>query len=82
MRITVKDLSRKVKHLNKVIGDRKIITEFTRSISLTRIGEPILMIDIKVSKEKHISRWADRENLISVDEIESKTVHNDEEGDR
>ena len=24
-------------------------------------GEPVLMIDVKVSKDKHISRWVDRE---------------------
>ena len=46
LRITVWDQSRKVKHLSKVIGDRKIITEFTRSISSARIGKPVLMMDI------------------------------------
>ena len=30
---------------------------------------------IKIYKDKHISRWADREKLIYVNEIESKTVH-------
>ena len=42
--ITVWDLSRKVNHLSKVIRDLtellKIITEFTRSTSSTRIGKP------------------------------------------
>ena len=66
MRITVWDPSRKVNHLSKVIWDRKIITEFTRSISSTRIGKPVLMMDVKVSKDKNISRWVDRENLIYV----------------
>ena len=66
VRVTVKDPSRKVNHLSKVVWDRKIITEFTRSISSTRIGEPVLMMDVKVSKDKHISRWVDRENLIYV----------------
>ena len=65
VRITVWELSRKVDHLNKVTGDRKILTEFTRSISSTRIGWPVLMMDIKVSKDKHISRWVDRENIIN-----------------
>ena len=60
MRITVWDPSRKVDHLSKVI------TEFTRSISSTRIGKPVLMMDIKVSKDKNISRWVDRESLIYV----------------
>ena len=58
MRITVWDLSRKANHLSKVISDRKIITEFTRSISCTRIGKPVLMMDVKVSKDKNISRWS------------------------
>ena len=35
---TVRDPSRKVSHLSNVIWDRKIITEFTRYISSTRIG--------------------------------------------
>ena len=43
-------------------------------------------MEVKVSKDKH-SRWADQQNLIvdanlMLDEIESKTVHSDEEGDR
>ena len=41
------------------------ITEFIRSISLTRIGKPVLTMDVKLSKDKH-SRWVDRENLIYV----------------
>ena len=64
VRITAWDPSRKVNHLSKVV--RKIITEFTRSISSTRIGKPVLMMDIKVSKDKNISRWVDQENLIYV----------------
>ena len=44
-------------------------------------------MEVKVSKDKHISRWADQQNLIvdanlMLDEIESKTVHSDQEGDR
>ena len=38
VRVTVRDPSRKVNHLSKVIWDGKFITEFTRSISSTRIG--------------------------------------------
>ena len=38
-------------------------------------------MDVKVSKDKHISSWVDRENLIYV-RLESKTVHNDEKGDQ
>ena len=66
MRITVRNLRRKASHLSKVIWDRKIITEFTRSISSTRIGKPILMMDIKVSRDKNISRWVDLENLRNI----------------
>ena len=60
---SVRDPSRKVNHQCKVIGDRKIITEFTRSISSTRIDKPVLMMDIKVSKDKN-SKWVDQETLI------------------
>ena len=38
VRVTIRDLSRKVNHLNKVIWERKIITEFNRYINSTRIG--------------------------------------------
>ena len=37
-------------------------------------------MDIKVSTDKYISRWADEENLI--DEIELKAVNNKKEGDQ
>ena len=33
---------------------------------------------VKFSKDKHISKWVDQENLIY--EIESKTIQKDEEG--
>ena len=66
MSITVWDASRKVNHLSEVIYDRKIITELTRLISSTRKGKPVLMMDIKVSKDKNVSRWVDRENFIFV----------------
>ena len=59
MRITVWDPRRKVNHLSKVIWNRKIIIRVTRSISSTRIGVPVLMMDVKVSKDKNISRWVD-----------------------
>ena len=66
LRVTGRDLSRKVNHLSKVIWDRKNISEFTRSISSTRIGDPVFMVDIKVSKLKHISKCVDQENPIYV----------------
>ena len=53
-------------HLSKVVLDRKIVTEFTRSISSTRTGKPVLLMDTEVSKYKHISMWVDQENLIYV----------------
>ena len=66
VRITVWDPSKKVNHLSKIIWDRKNITEVSRSISSTRIGKPVLMNDVKVSKDKNISRWVDQEKLIYV----------------
>ena len=42
------------------------ITQFTRSISSIRTGKPVLMMCIKASKDKHISRWVDWEKLIYV----------------
>ena len=65
VRVTVSNPSRKVNHLSKVIWSKKL-WQFIRSISSTRIGEPVLMIVVKVSKDKHISRWVDQENLIYV----------------
>ena len=66
MRITVWNPSRNVDHLSKVIWDRRIITELTRLICSTRIGKSVFMMDVKVSKDKIISRWVDLENLIYV----------------
>ena len=66
MRIRVWDPSRKVSNLSKVILDTKIITEFTRLISSTRTGKPVLMMDIRASKDKNIGTWVDQENLIYV----------------
>ena len=44
----------------------EIITEFIRLISSTRIGKPVLIINVEVSKDKNISRWVDWENPIYV----------------
>ena len=38
------------------------------------------MMDVKVSKNKHINRWYDQDKMF--DKIASKTMHKDEEGDR
>ena len=40
------------------------------------------MMDVKVSKDKYIWKWVDRENSSMLDEIGSKTVHKDKEGHR
>ena len=56
--------------------------EFTRSISSTRIGQPVLMIDVKFFKDKDISRWVDRENLIYGRQNRAKAVDKDKEGDQ
>ena len=77
VRITVWDPSKKVNHLNKFVWDRKIITEFTRSISSNRIGKPVLMIDVKVSKDKHKADGLIERTSSMLHEIESKTVHKD-----
>ena len=39
------------------------------------------MMDSKVSKDRHFSRWVDQENRSMLDEMELKTVHKDEEGE-
>ena len=43
VRVTGRDPTRKVNYLSKVVRDRKIITEFTRSISSTRIDQSVLV---------------------------------------
>ena len=73
VRVRAGDPSRKINHLSKVMWDRKIITELTRSISSTRIHYPVLMMDIKVPKDKHIRIWVDREKLIYVRLNKSKS---------
>ena len=62
-RVTVRD---PIKKVTTWVTLFEIIREFTKSISSTRIGKPILMIDIKVCKYKYISRWVDWNNLIYV----------------
>ena len=81
MRITVWDPSRKVNHLSKVVQDRKVITEFTRSISTTRKGYPVLTMDVSVSKDNTLVDGLIEKTSSMLDEMKSKTVHKDEEGD-
>ena len=40
------DPSRKVNHLSKVFEIDKLIAEFTKSVSSTRIGKPVLMMGV------------------------------------
>ena len=61
---TVCDQSRKVNRRSKVVWDRKLITEFTISISSTRRNHSLWWT--LVSKDNYISRWVVRENLIYV----------------
>ena len=63
--------------LTKVIEDRKSITEFTRSISTTRIGYPVLMMDIKTNTADGLIE----KTSSMLDEVASKIVHKDKEGD-
>ena len=66
MRIRFWNQSRKINHLSEVVRDRKNITEFTKSISSTRIGKLLVILDVKGTKDKHISRWVDQDILIYV----------------
>ena len=53
---------------------RKVIiwvTEFSRSISSIAIGQPNLLVTVKVSENKYNTRWVDWENLL-LDEIVPK----------
>ena len=59
MRVTVRDLSRKVNYLNKVVWGYHQVYQFHQN-------KLALTIDVEVSKDKHISRWVDWENLIYV----------------
>ena len=57
----------------------------TRSISPIRIGEPVLMMDIKAlksPKRNTADGLIERTSSMLDEEIESKTVHNDKEGEQ
>ena len=62
MSITVRDQSGNVNNLGKLVSDRKI-NEFTRSINSIRIVKAVVMMNLKVSKDKYISRGVDSETL-------------------
>ena len=78
MRVTVRDPSRKVNYLSKVVCDRKIVTEFTRSISSIRKGYPVLMTDVNVPKDKQIGLTERASSML--DEIATNTVQKEEDG--
>ena len=83
VRVTVSDPSKKVSHLNKVIWERTtkltITKNYNKAHQVYQIPQNKLarMMDVQVSKGKHISRTVDRDEV--SDEIASKTVHKDEE---
>ena len=76
---SARDPNRKVNHLSR---DRKIITEFTRSICPTRISEPVLMTDEKSPKTNTIADGLIGRTSSMFDEIESKTMHKDKKSDQ
>ena len=82
MRAEVREPSRKVNQLNKVVRNKKSITEFTRSISSTKIVQLVLMTNVKVSKEEELADGLiDRTSSI-LDITTSKFVHKKEDGDQ
>ena len=64
-----------------VIWNRKIIGEFTRSISSTKIAYPALMMNAKSPKINLLADGLIERTSSILDEIASNTVHKDKEGD-
>ena len=64
-----------------VIWNRKIIAEFTRSIGSTKIAYPVLMMNAKSPKTNLLADGLIERTSSILDEITSKTVHKDKEGD-
>ena len=60
-----------------------MLTIWARSfeISSTRIGEPVLMMMLKSQKTKTLAVGLINRTSSMLDDIEPKTVHEDEEGD-
>ena len=52
----------------------------TGLISSTRIGQPVLMMDVKVSKSKTLADGLIKRTSSMLDETESKTMLKDKEG--
>ena len=57
------------------------VTEFTRFVSSTKIGKPVLMMDVKVYKAKTLADGLIERTSSMLDEIESKNMHKGKEGD-
>ena len=57
------------------------MTEFTRSTSSTRISKLLLMIVLQPPKTNKSADELIERTSFMLDEIESKTIHKDEEGD-
>ena len=49
---------------------------------LTKIDQPVLMMDDRVSKDKYLGRLLDWENLSILDEIASEIAHKNEDIDQ
>ena len=58
------------------------MTEFTRFISSTRIGKPVLMRTLKSPKTKTLADGLIERTSSILDETELKTTQKDKEGDR
>ena len=72
VRVNFRDPSRKVNHLNMITGDIKITTEFTSSISSTRIDYSILKM-IKSPKTNKLPDGLIEKTSSMVDDIASKS---------
>ena len=54
----------KINNHSKVIRDQRIRREFPRSTSSTRIGWRVLMMDVKITKQKYFSERVDQRNIL------------------
>ena len=57
------------------IWERKIMTEFTRSTSSTRIGYPVLMMELKSLKANTLADGLIKKTSSMLDETALQTVH-------
>ena len=73
------DPRRKADNLSKVVWDKKIIIEFTRPVSSTKVVPTALMMGIKVSKEdtdlkpvKHIIK--NPQSSLGISHVQKKSL--------